>query len=73
MWALVDALRPLTTAPLVVATATSSSTVVSLVNAGVDAVVDPRSGPDEGVRTRRRPAPAVGPRVGAGRALPPGG
>ena len=47
VWALVDALRPLTMAPLVVATPTSSSTVVSLVNAGVDAVVDPRSGPDE--------------------------
>ena len=71
VWDLVDALRPLTMAPLVVATQTSSSTVVSLVTAGVDAVVDPRSGPDEVFARVRGTAPTRRSRLGTWRPVPP--
>jgi DNA-binding response OmpR family regulator len=43
----VEALRPLTTAPLVVVATASSGAVVALVGAGVDAIVDPERGVEE--------------------------
>lgn len=47
VWTAVDALRPVTTAPLVVLAAPPGRGVVQLVAAGVDGVIDPEGGPDE--------------------------
>ena len=47
VWELVEAIRPLTMAPLVVVSTITSRTVVALVGAGVDAVIDPARGAEE--------------------------
>jgi DNA-binding response OmpR family regulator len=47
VWAIVEATRPITMAPMVVLANPSSSSVCSLVRVGVDAVVDPASGAEE--------------------------
>ena len=47
VWAMVEAVRPVTMAPLVVLAAPEPDAVVALLGAGVDAVVDPASGVDE--------------------------
>lgn len=47
VWAIVEAVRPVTMAPLVVLAAPPPDGVVSLVGAGVDAVIDPAAGADE--------------------------
>jgi DNA-binding response OmpR family regulator len=47
VWPTVEAVRPVTMAPLVVLADVSPTDVVALVGAGVDAVVDPATGADE--------------------------
>jgi len=47
VWPSVEAVRPVTMAPLVVLADPSPTDVVALVGAGVDAVVDPAAGADE--------------------------
>jgi DNA-binding response OmpR family regulator len=47
VWAMVDAIRPVTMAPLVVLGAPTPDTVVTLLGNGVDAVVDPACGLDD--------------------------
>ncbi len=47
VWPTVEAVRPVTMAPLVVLADASPTDVVTLVGAGVDAVVDPATGADE--------------------------
>lgn len=47
VWPVVEALRPVTTAPMVVLAAPPGHGVVQLVAAGVDGVIDPGGGPDE--------------------------
>ena len=47
VWPVVQAIRPVTNSPLVVLTDPPAGGVVALLAAGVDAVIDPRSGPDE--------------------------
>lgn len=47
VWPVVDALRPVTNAPMVVLAAPSGNGVVQLVSAGVDGIIDPGGGPDE--------------------------
>ena len=47
VWAIVEAIRPVTMAPLVVLARPAPAGVVSLVGVGVDAVVDPTCGADE--------------------------
>jgi DNA-binding response OmpR family regulator len=47
VWATVEAVRPVTTAPMVVLANPSSRAIVSLVEAGIDAVMDPTSGAEE--------------------------
>ncbi len=47
VWPVVDALRPVTTAPMIVLAAPSGDGVVQLVSAGVDGVIDPGGGPDD--------------------------
>jgi DNA-binding response OmpR family regulator len=47
VWSMVEAIRPVTMAPLVVVGAPTPATVVSLLGHGVDAVVDPANGLDD--------------------------
>jgi DNA-binding response OmpR family regulator len=47
VWAIVEAIRPVTMAPLVVLARPAPAGVVSLVGVGVDAVVDPTCGAEE--------------------------
>jgi DNA-binding response OmpR family regulator len=47
VWAMVNAIRPVTMAPLVVLGAPTPDTVVTLLGNGVDTVVDPASGLDD--------------------------
>jgi two-component system KDP operon response regulator KdpE len=47
VWAVVEAVRPVTMAPLVVLAAPPPRSVVALVGAGVDAVIDPTAGAEE--------------------------
>ena len=47
VWTIVEAIRPVTMAPLVVLARPAPAGVVSLVGAGVDAVVDPTCGAEE--------------------------
>ncbi|HEX5587006.1 MAG TPA: winged helix-turn-helix domain-containing protein [Acidimicrobiia bacterium] len=47
VWELVEAIRPLTMAPLVVVSTIEPRNVVALVGAGVDAVIDPVRGAEE--------------------------
>ena len=60
VWAIVEAIRPVTMAPVVVLARPSPAGVVSLVGVGVDAVVDPTCGADE-VFARDRRARCAGP------------
>jgi DNA-binding response OmpR family regulator len=46
-WSALEATRPVTMAPVVIVGNPPPSQVVALVGAGADAVVDPKSGPDE--------------------------
>jgi DNA-binding response OmpR family regulator len=47
VWSTIDATRPVTMAPMVVLASPSSRGVVSFVEAGVDALMDPQSGAEE--------------------------
>jgi DNA-binding response OmpR family regulator len=47
VWSMVESVRPVTMAPLVVLGAPTPEAVVALLGSGVDAVVDPASGVDE--------------------------
>src|SRR4051794_25931041 len=47
VWAIIEAVRPVTTAPMVVLARPSAAGVVSLVGVGIDAVVDPTCGAEE--------------------------
>ncbi|HMC38530.1 MAG TPA: response regulator transcription factor, partial [Acidimicrobiales bacterium] len=47
VWPIVDALRPVTTVPMIVLAAPTGNGVVQLVSAGIDGVIDPGGGPDE--------------------------
>ena len=67
-----DAIRPVSNAPLVVLGDPSPRSVISLVEAGVDAVIDPRAGDDDVLAPAGGVAAAGGPRLGPRRALPAG-
>ena len=70
VWKIVEAIRPVTMAPLVVLARPAPAGVISLVGAGVDAVVDPTCGAEEVFARVVALVAPVGPRLGARRPLP---